>query len=490
MRKLITIALSGLVFSFSLNAADAETVPVYSLPQAALAAAVVQSQDQPLAYSVGMPTALSEADGGWDEPEPGIARWRLRFFSEGAHNLSLHLENLRLPPGAELWLRAEGGGDVQGPFTQPDDTSLWLPLVRADRALLEVRMPLALQSAFGLTVSDVFHGFRAFMPTSGAMSKGAIGDSEGSCHNDVACPIANGWRDQIRSTVLISIVTTNLLLVSTQSLCSGVLVNNTQQDERPLILTANHCGVDGSSVKNTTVYFNVQKNICGGSADGPVNMNIMGKSALSSNATSDYSLFELQSKPPKSFDVYYAGVDARDVAPQSGSGIHHPGGDDKKISFYSTPGVKRSASIAGSGNVNAWEIVWSNAATEQGSSGSGLWNQDRRVVGVLSGGNSSCSNLSGTDYYGRLENAWTANGNLRQQLDPAGTGALVFDGRNAGSSGSVSSGPGGEAASYASGNGGGGAWPWTTLAAMLALYGLRHRRRRTGSADPGQQRNI
>jgi lysyl endopeptidase len=73
-----------------------------------------------------------------------------------------------------------------------------------------------------------------------------------------------------------------------------------------------------------------------------------------------------------------------------------------------------------------------SGTTEGGSSGGGLWNGAHRLIGVLSGGAASCANPSGSDYFARLERAWTANaaldGQLRYWLDPDQTCVAVVPG--------------------------------------------------------------
>jgi hypothetical protein len=74
---------------------------------------------------------------------------------------------------------------------------------------------------------------------------------------------------------------------------------------------------------------------------------------------------------------------------------------------------------------------WDLGTTEPGSSGSGLWDQNHRLIGQLQGGYAACGNdLS--DWYGRFSVSWDGGGTgatrLRNWLDPGNTGAMVLDG--------------------------------------------------------------
>lgn len=77
------------------------------------------------------------------------------------------------------------------------------------------------------------------------------------------------------------------------------------------------------------------------------------------------------------------------------------------------------------------------SVTEQGSSGSPLYNADRQLVGVLSGGPSVCGSTGTSlrDQYGKLAHAWEGLGTpatrVRDYLDPDSTGAEFIYGRAA-----------------------------------------------------------
>jgi lysyl endopeptidase len=92
-----------------------------------------------------------------------------------------------------------------------------------------------------------------------------------------------------------------------------------------------------------------------------------------------------------------------------------------------------------------WITTWnySTGTTEQGSSGSPLFNQNKLIVGQLFAGSSSCVSVpgddgqagpSGEDYYGKFSNSWTNNNNtsnakkLKPWLDPNNTGATTLQG--------------------------------------------------------------
>ncbi|MBO7629582.1 MAG: T9SS type A sorting domain-containing protein, partial [Bacteroidales bacterium] len=85
-----------------------------------------------------------------------------------------------------------------------------------------------------------------------------------------------------------------------------------------------------------------------------------------------------------------------------------------------------------------------NGTTEPGSSGAALFNKDKRIVGQLYAGSSSCVAVAhddsqegpgGEDFFGKLSNSWTNNNSssnsrkLKPWLDPNNTNATTLDGR-------------------------------------------------------------
>jgi lysyl endopeptidase len=400
-------------------------VPMHAVQKALLA--IDQGKGAPLQFAVRIPMALSLADGIWDLPETDLARWRLKLHSPGAHSLHVHFSELRLPPDAELWFYDAAGTRVRGPWTQAHDTVAGpaaTAVVLGETAVLELRAPASQRDAAAIGISDVFHGYTDLRTAGGPSAKA------GACQRDVACSEGSTWSDQIRSVVLLQIG---------NFACSGQLLNNVRSDNTPFLLTARHCGITSANASSVVAYFNFQRPSCGGGS-GDLADFVSGASFRRSSASADSTLTILASAPPAEFNAYLSGWDASGSAVSSGAGIHHPNADEKSISLFNTALRKQDnvcAAQTGGGGcelvVDAWEVDWSSGATEPGSSGSGLWDAGKRLVGVLSGGASECSGAVGNgevDYYGRFEVAWNS-GNFRLDLDPDNTGAVVLNGKNA-----------------------------------------------------------
>ncbi|MGJ8668990.1 MAG: trypsin-like serine peptidase [Oceanococcus sp.] len=371
-----------------------------------------------LDYAQSVQTDISSTESGSWTIENGQATWRLKLHSPDAHNLSITLSELNLAKDASLRLYDAQGELWHGPISAAKLTGrdrFWSAIVPGEYILLELSQPSdATRSS--LRVSSVHHGTTSWDSTA----------KSGSCNVDVACSSADSWTDAVRATARITI--------GGRRLCSAVLLNNTLQDGTPLLLTAKHCGIEESAdmgAGSVVVYWNYESSQCGGSANGNLRQQQSGGTLLAEGSNADFSLIRLDSKPLAQYGVYYAGWDSRALAPTSGASVHHPSGDEKRISFYQQNARARSANVDGN-SVASWEVFWDQGITEAGSSGAGLWNSQHRIVGQLSGGNSSCSQPDASDVFGRLDAAWEASsspaGQLKTWLDAGQTGRRSFDG--------------------------------------------------------------
>ena len=160
---------------------------------------------------------------------------------------------------------------------------------------------------------------------------------------------------------------------------------------------------------------------------------------------SDGLLLLLNQTIPEHYNAYYNGWDRSNTAAQSGVGIHHPSGDYMKISTFNK--VARTSTWYGIDNIKGapnahWNVVFEqtangHAVTEGGSSGSPLFNQNKQIVGTLSGGSSSCEKPNGANTYGKLYYHWDQYPNkdntsrMDIYLDPNHTGKTQLAGRYA-----------------------------------------------------------
>jgi len=398
----------------------------------------------PVPFATGAEAPLDLSDGLWTNIDGETAVWRLRVAWQGARMLSASLVQFEAPPDARLYLYDPNSAVVQGPFgasRTSSTTGLSLPFVPGDEALLELRLPSAERGQVRLRLGRVYRAreWLSIDPSPRLRTSPLSGETAAGCETNVACPAGDGWRDPIRAAALIQVGNGSDL-----ELCSGELVNNVREDGTPYLLTAHHCGIGTGSfpASSVVVYWNFQADTCTGTS-GSLADTQTGSILVSTDAGSDFALIQLNEVPAAAYGVFYAGWDASTAIAQSGVGIHHPVADIKKISTFTSPVSRQTIAITDIGDgtqtsVAAWEVGWTSGIMEEGSSGSGLWNQDGHLVGVLSGGDSRCStgvSSTGNDYFGRLEVAWqahaAADGQLKAWLDPDNSGTLVLDGQDA-----------------------------------------------------------
>ncbi|MFO7977280.1 MAG: T9SS type A sorting domain-containing protein [Bacteroidales bacterium] len=361
-----------------------------------------------------------ENSGRWDLLPDGSRLWRLGISSAGAYTLNLTFDRYRLPAGAELYVYNADRSVVLGAFTDfnnQEDGYFATTLVPGDHVFIEYWEPARAAFPGELSIGTVTHAYRD--PYKYAKD---LGDS-GWCNLNVACEEAQGWDSQINAVVL--------MVSGSNAFCTGTFVNNTSNDETPYLLSANHCYKDPSTV---VVWFNWQSVTCENPSESPLYDAMSGAVDRAKNADSDVWLLEMNQSIPDSYRPFFAGWNrTMDTLLQGTfSGIHHPRGDIKKFS-YALEGVAAADYLgeAGSGNTH-WRIVWSGGTTtEAGSSGSALFDAERRLVGQLHGGYAACNNTE-PDWYGRFGTSWD-NGSdaatrLRDWLDPLGLNPMVWDG--------------------------------------------------------------
>jgi len=386
------------------------------------------------------------AQGRWTRLADGTRVWRVRLNASGATDLRLNFGHFALPRGARLYVI---GADryYQGPYTQADamDGTFHAPVVPGDTATVELQVPDAVDgNAALLEVTAVGVGFRDVFGREKAQTGPG---TSGACNVNVACSLGQPYADEIRAVGQYEF---NDYDGTGTYICTGTLVADVPHDKKNYFLTAAHCISHASEAQSMVVYWNYQSTTCNGlnaPAGGFFNDDQHGATLRAYRADADFALVEMKTAPDPSWDLHYAGWDARNVAPSGTVGIHHPLGDAKKITAGPQPSTTYGCIAATTASNTHWLTgPYTQGTTEGGSSGSGLFavatdanGARRRLVGVLSGGDAECSSSAptqpnnGHDCYGKFAVAMTGSGTssanrLREWLDPADTGASTIDG--------------------------------------------------------------
>lgn len=426
------------LFSNRADVAPLATIPVVEVGPIDLPA--VQAEDL-LNEQNGLPTRIAipfpvsmtpDNAGSWETLSDGSRLWRLRVLAGDAPHVNLGFVQYVMPAGGELVLFAEDQSQIVRPFTAADvrdHGQLWTPIVRSSAVVIEVRLPKGVSpDDLTLELGQISYGYRGF----GAEPVVLAAPRSGSCNVDVACSQGDPWANEIPS---VGVYTLNGFWT-----CTGVMINNTAQNQTPYFLTANHCGVNSSSDSTIVVYWNYENSTCrtpgsgasGGAGDGSLSQFTNGSTFRATYAPSDFTLVQLSSSPPSAWGITFSGWDRSSGNASSVVGIHHPSTDEKRISFENNPVTTTNyfgTSSPGDGT-HIRVIDWDLGTTEGGSSGSPIYNPQHQIVGQLHGGLAACGN-NDSDWYGRLSVSWAGGGSnstrLSNWLDPLGTGATTLN---------------------------------------------------------------
>jgi hypothetical protein len=385
--------------------------------------------------SLTLPRSNGQTRGTWEELGAGIFMWRLRVISFGAQWLSFGFTRYNLPRAAKLFAYRPDYQWVAGPYTSKDNEAhgqLWTPMILGQEVVLELTINETSTNDLELVLGSVTHGYRGIKTEEDPKAK------SGGCNVDVICPEGDDWQKQIRSVGLYSYTDR---ADDFTYFCTGSLINNTNNDGRAYFLTARHCVHTETEANTVVVYWEYESDTCRalGSSENrtPIPLPSISQTGSNLRATSgvtDFTLLELDDPPEPDFDVYWSGWDRTGVDPVSAVCIHHPAGHAKRISREEDPLTTTSYDSSSSpGDGTHFRVAdWDSGTTEPGSSGSGLWNTSRRLVGQNHGGDAACGNNL-ADWYGKLSASWAYTGSnqtnsLGAWLDPKSSGVKTLDG--------------------------------------------------------------
>ncbi|WP_321298438.1 PKD domain-containing protein [Marinifilum fragile] len=383
------------------------------------------------AYSYNVDYSIDE-DGVWEELSDGRRVWRFSVKSEGAFSLGLMLSKFRIPPGAKLFVYNDQSNRILGAYTHKNNKlsgRLAIEALQGDQLTIEYIEPSAVDFNAEIEIGSILHDYKnIFNLLKGNESTTKMLGGSGDCNVDINCEVGDAWQVVKKSVCHISYVVNGSGYIA-----SGALVNNTNQDGTPYLLTAYHVMHEQEVADGAIFYFNYENSDCN-TNDGIKTQSISGAVLRATTENIDFTLLELSDTPPVSYTPYYAGWDRSGRVPTNTVCIHHPSGDAKKISIDNDAPVTATYSDARYtfDENTSWQILdWEVGTTEGGSSGSPLFDEHHRIIGDLTGGDAFCGN-SVNDYYSKFSESWANYSNINEQLkhwlDPLNLGVETLNG--------------------------------------------------------------
>ena len=406
---------------------------------------------------IGIPTPVArlipvdytiENAGEWTTLPTGELIWRLRLKAPDAVALMLYYQDFYIPEGGRLFIYSADHSQVIGAYTHRTHPAAGLfatEFISGDELVLEYVASQDSGEKPRLHINEIGYGYntaalRAFCNVRQVTTRAESGD----CEVNINCEEGDAWQNEKKG-----VCHTVQKIGNVSYICTATLLNNTAEDFTPYILTARHCAYDGTKVasaddmKQWAFYFHMERESCDNSSLPVVRRTMTGCKLVVQTGMaggSDGMLVQLNEMIPEEYDVFYNGWDRRNTAANSGVNIHYPRGDYMKISTFKnrvTSATFSSSEFTGSSD-GCWNVIFAATAnghgvTESGSSGSALFNENKLVVGTLTGGNSSCSYKTGINLFGKMSSHWDRYSadsmHMDAWLDPLKKGVESLEGR-------------------------------------------------------------
>jgi hypothetical protein len=367
----------------------------------------------------------SLARGSWTPLADGRRLWRIEIQSDTAVGLRVQFSNFSVGEG-KVWVHSRA--TVDGPYTARGpygNGEFWSGTVGGESATIEYEAPGASGSVLSPLVNEAppFHVHRiaheALSPRGSlgilnpAAAPAQIVDPAASCNQDVNC--YSDWLTAKKSVAQIQFEETSGPEQGT-FLCSGSLVATRDNSFDPYLLTAGHCIHDESAARSLETFWAHESAGCNlGPTAGRGTLNSQNGGHLLAWAPIDKGDYSLVLLPNVPSGVVFAGWDTADpVIGSPVSGIHHPMGSYKRISFGSTvSGVDEFVGTDFAPGNLFHQVDYTLGVVEPGSSGSPLFSSPGIVVGMLTYGPSLpgaelCALSAEPAGYGKFSNAYNA----------------------------------------------------------------------------------
>jgi hypothetical protein len=313
--------------------------------------------------------------------------------SSGASGIGVHFRNFALAASDEVYVYGPAADSIVfGPYTNKgpwDNDEFWSGTIVGDTAVIEFYTRTD-EKQKGFEIFEISHIFPELDWRLRSDQPDIL-----NCEVDASC-----YGDIQKNAVGRFVYNDNGAYV-----CTGTLLNDAAQDHIPYFLTANHCVPTQAVAQTVEVYWFYQTTSCNSGVLRNWVHSPPGANLLATQSSNDFALLRLLNNAPAGalFSAWTTGVQSTGT---SVFGLHHPDG-------YVPPAIpsylrRSSGSITSTNGTclgNGYRIDWTAGLTEMGSSGSGLWNSNGQLVGVLSCGSTGCS--SPYDNYSKFANFYS-----------------------------------------------------------------------------------
>jgi hypothetical protein len=404
-----------------------------------------KSEFNTIGKKVVIQAVTEKSTGNWESSD-GISIWKVSVEAENTDAIIVYFDELVIPFGSEIVaFSSDDPAERTRVFTENSNRQVKtfaLPIVHSNRVIVEARVPSANINDFHALISEI-----GCIVGKGDRGTAGFGDAD-PCFINVNCPDGQPYEDYKRAVAQYTYTEGGEI-----GNCTGTLLNNTAEDLRNFFLTAQHCAMEATPAELGQVlfYFNYESPNCDNpsSPTGLMDDVVIGCTRIAASGGqhplppdgSDFHLFELNPIPAE-YNVYYTGWNRNELGtgiPMPGAIIQHPLSDIKKISFIES--FEQAMNLSDF-YANCIQVSGTGGIIEPNASGSGVFDNNKRVIGTISYGSTGCVipgefNMAAG---GRFQYHWDQNGSsdnrqLRPWLDPLNTGTMVLDGKNSGSVG-------------------------------------------------------
>lgn len=375
-------------------------------------------------------------EGSWQRLNDGSRVWRLRLRVAEAKGLALELDSVSLGSRSTLHCFSSDRKQI---YQVLQNGKIQTDIIKGEEIFIEYYQNILDSNTIEIPffIKKIFYDYKTNLQNNigRVLNTEDLGHSL-SCEINVNCAQGANFQQEKRGVV-------RILMNFREGLgwCSGSLLNNTSRNGTPYLLSAYHCQEGFTPNYDLWIfYFNYEATNCENPSVEPMFQSSQGCTLKSSWQNTDFLLLQLNENLTTTHNVFLNGW-SRDTstAPTNTTMIHHPQGDIKKISIDRDPATVQTIAQNWSNNIitpayHHLRFVLDEGSLESGSSGSPLFDQNRRIVGQLHGADFVSGDPCRVNWAmsGRFAVSWnggsTPQTRLKDWLDPTNSNVLTTNG--------------------------------------------------------------